>query len=111
MYSPSLASVTPSVLGHLKCALDASINCACPARAELKPVVLYVQDSESSQLTAALKFPSPPDAPALEAALKALAARHDLLRTRFARSARSDKATLQARQPYEDCLVTKSACT
>ena len=70
-------------------------------------MVLYVQDSESSQLTAALKFPSPPDAPALEAALKALAARHDLLRTCFTRS---DRATLQARQPYEDCLVIKFAC-
>lgn len=69
---------------------------------------MYVQDPESSQLTAALKFPSPPDAPALEAALKALAARHDLLRTRFTRS---DKAALQAGQHYEDCLVTKFACT
>ena len=66
-----------------------------------------LQDSESSQLTAALKFPSPPDAPALEAALKALAARHDLLRTRFTRS---DKGALQARQPYQDCSVTKFAC-
>ena len=41
---------------------------------------------EGSQLTAGLRFACASDIPALEAALNALAGRHDLLRTHFARS-------------------------
>ena len=51
--------------------------------------------AEGTQLTVGLRFASAPDVPALEAAVNALAARHDLLRTRFARSGSSIK---QARQ-------------
>lgn len=41
---------------------------------------------EGAQLTAGLRFACTPDVSALEAALSALAGRHNLLRTRFARS-------------------------
>ena len=47
---------------------------------------------EGAQLTAALEFPSAPDTGALQAALKAVADRHDLLRTRFSSTS---KGTLQ----------------
>ncbi|CAK0785103.1 hypothetical protein CVIRNUC_008309 [Coccomyxa viridis] len=50
--------------------------------------------AEGTQLTAGLKFASAQDVSALEAAVNALAARHDLLRTRFARSGSSVKQVL-----------------
>lgn len=65
-----------------------------PARTEILRISgASLQDpEEGAQLTAALRFSSAPDLGALEAALRAVADRHDLLRTKFSSTS---KGTLQ----------------